>query len=409
MTKLSRYILVITAILSTSIVLPELYWMAFDKPIKTPYVQYSCMINDFMIRNVDEGTFTDDQGNAYTRAEYESSLPLMYSRQLIINEQFPDTLLGVNIDLRAFTKARSYTKIYPADLNTPLSQLYPLFESESGRAKLVFPDDFFRITWRMEFITANTNTIDEEKSRMFSAALYQKGFQFPAKFIAGIPTVLKKSDEGYLLIDKDEQLYHIKSIKGLPFVKRVDLTKGLKFKYIHCVDSKEKLFYAYLIAQDNSIYTLTQDNYKLVRWPIEDYIAEEHELKIQGDYFNYNLTLLSDKMQKTYALNRNIKVVDMYEYKWVPKRERSVGKISASLFPFEFSLTHPNSNFIKLYPTLPKGYVWILINLLFVGIQLIIIRKRQTKLFNQILDLLIVTVTGIFGFIAVNIFPNKID
>lgn len=407
MTKLSRYILVIVAILTASIVLPALYWMAFENPIKVPFVHYSCMIDDFTIFNAEKDARTDKKGNTYTRAEYEMLLPLMYTRQLMIDENLPDTILGTPTDMHTLTKARSFSRIRPVDFQAPVPELYPLFESESGRASLEFPEDFFRINWRMEFINANTNTIDEEKSRMFSAALYQKGFEFPAKSISGIPTTRKSCDEGYLIIDTDEQLFHVKLIKGSPFIKRVDIPKGLKFKHISCTDFKDKLYYAYLIAKDNSIYILTQDDYKLVRWPIEDYLAEEHQLKIQGDYFNYNITLLSDHAQKSYALDKDFNILDTYEYNWLPKEEQIVGKISASLFPFEFSLNNPNTRFIKLYPTMPKGYIWIIVNVLFLGLQLSLIKKRQTKMIKQILDLILVATTGIFGFIAVNAFPNK--
>lgn len=392
----------------TSIVLPELYWMAFDKPVKVPYVQYSCMIDDFAINNAKEGILSNTTGETYTRDEYEALLPLLFTRQLMIDERLPDSIKGVEIDLHKFTMARSSARIRPIDIVTPLTKLFPLFESESGRATLPFPDDFFRIDWRMEFIIANTNSIDEEKSRQFSAALYQKGFEFPAKRISGIPTTRKSCDEGYLVIDDDEQLFHIKLIKGHPYIKRVDLPKGLKFKHISCVDFKDKLFYAFLISQDNSIYTLTQDDYQFVRWPIDDYIAEEHQLKIQGDYFNYNVTLVCDSMQKSYALDKSFNVLSTYEYTWTPVQEQTVGNVSAAIFPFTLSLKNSKSQFIRLYPTLPKGIIWLVINLFFVAGQLWLIRRRETKIRKQILDLLFVAFTGLFGFIAVNAFPNKV-
>ena len=408
MTKLSRYTLVIIAILTASIVIPELYWIAFDKPNKVPYVQYSCILEDFAIYNSSEDTRTDPKGNSYTRDEYEKLLPLMYTRQLMMDNRLEDTIRGVATDMQTFNKARAYNRIRPNDFQAPAPQLYPLFESESGRATLEFPEDFFRINWRVEFINANTNSIDEAKSRTFSAALYQDGFQFPAKSISGIPTTRKSCDEGYLIIDADEQLFHLKLIKGKPYVKRVDLPKGVKFKHISCVDFKDKIFYAFLIAQDNSIYTLTQDVYQLVRWPINDYIAETQELKIQGDYFNYNITLTADDMQKSYALDKDLNVLDTYEYTWLARQDRVAGKISASLFPFEFSLTDSNSSFIRLYPKLSKGFIWIFVNLMFVLLQFYLIKKRQTKLFKQVIDLVLVALTGIFGFIAVNAFPNKV-
>lgn len=409
MTKISRYILVIIAILTASVVLPELFWTAFDKPVKVPYVQYSCMINDFTIFNSSEKTRKDTKGNSYTRDEYEMLLPLLYTRQLIVDERLPDTILGEETDIRKYSKARSFKRIKPSDFQSPQPQLYPLFESESGRANLQLPNDLFRISWRLEFINAENNTIDEEKSRMFSAALYQKGFQFPAKQISGIATTRKSCDEGYFVVDSEDQLFHLKMIKGQPYIKKVELPEGLSFKYICCTDFKNKLFYAYLIGNDNGIYILTQNEYQLIRWPIEDYIPEDDDLKIQSDYFNYNVTIRSQSKQKSYALDKDYKLVDTYEFDWIPNEECTVGKISTSIFPFAFSLKKSNSRYIRFYPQIPKGFLWIIVNLLFVGCQLLLIKKRRTKFFNQILDLIIISATGLFGFIAVNIFPNKLD
>lgn len=391
----------------TAIVLPELYWVAFDKPIKTPYVQYSCILNDFTIYIAKEESRTDKKGNSYTREEYEATLPLMYTRQLMIDQRMPDTIRGIEADMHIFGKARSFSRIRPVDFQAPLPELYPLIESESGRANLEFPEDFFRINWRMEFINANTNEIDEAQSRKYSAPLYHEGFKFPAKLIAGIPSTRKSCDEGYLVVDSEDQLFHVKKVKDVPFIQKVTLPEGLTFKHISCVDFKDKLYYAYLISEDNGIYILTQDDYELVRLPIEDYIAEEHQLKIQGDYFNYNITLVSDSTQKTYATDKDFNILDTYTYSWLPRQERMVGKISASLFPFELSLTSGTSRFISLYPTLPKGFVWIISNFVFVLVQLVLIKKRGRKLSTQLVDIVMVAITGIFGFITVNAFPNK--
>lgn len=408
MTKISRYTLIAMTTLMASVVLPNLYWTAFDQPIPVPYVRYSCMIDDFTVFTSAEDLRSDTKGHTYTRSEYEALLPTLYTRQLMIDERMPDTIRGVAFEMHTFGTASSSTRIRPLDFQAPQPQLYPLFESESGRATLEQPDDVFRITWRMDFIDANTNTIDEEKSRLFSAALYHKGFAFPAQRIAGLPTTRKSCDEGYLVVDNDAQLFHIKLIQGLPYVRLVDLPKGLHFKHITCVDNKDKLFYAYLVAEDNSIYTLTQDDYQLLRWPIEDYVAEEQQLKVQVDYFHYNVSLQSDTMLQCYALDKNLQIVDQYAYHWVPNEQKLVGHLSAALFPFTCALTDSNSRFIRLYTTAPHGYLWLLMNMALVGLHIYTVRRRKVKRSMHTIDLIIIAITGIFGYIAVNIFPSKI-
>ena len=99
--------------------------------------------------------------------------------------------------------------------------LYPLFESESDRVNLELPPDFFRINNSIEFITASTNDINLEKSKLFNQVFINKGFSFPAKIIAGIPTTRKSIDEGYFIVDNTNKLFHLKMTKGQPYFEYI--------------------------------------------------------------------------------------------------------------------------------------------------------------------------------------------
>ncbi|MEA1898468.1 MAG: DUF4857 domain-containing protein, partial [Bacteroidota bacterium] len=270
MNKISRYTLVFIAILASAITLPELYWLAFEKPIRAPFVLYSCIDHDFMIQDFNKGIIRmDNKGNQYTRDEFELKLPLFYIRQLLISGTMPDTINGMAMDVQTIGRARSTFRLRPRTMIAPDPGLFPLFESESGRANLEMPEDYFRIKWRMEFINAKENKVYEKKSQMFTAVLQKRGFDFPAKMISGIPTTRKSCDEGYLVIDEKDQLFHIKMIEARPYVKKVEVPENLKFKHIECVDFKDKKYYSYLITSNNEVYILTQDEYELIKLPIE--------------------------------------------------------------------------------------------------------------------------------------------
>lgn len=410
MERISRYILVLVAILTCSIILPKVYWMAFDKPINSPFAMYSCIDNDFMIvQHVNgETERVDTRGNKYTREEYEQKLPLMYIHQLLVSGIMPDTINGVEMDMHELSKTRSTFRYKPDYMITPLPKLYPLFESESGRANLEMPEDYFRINWRIEFINAETNKIDEEKSQLFSAALYKKGFKFPAKSIAGLPTTRKSCDEGYFVIDSADQLFHLKMMESNPYVFKVNLPEELKFKFINCVDFKDKKFYAYLFSDKNEIYILTQDVYKLIKLPIEGFDADNCNLRIFGDIFNYNVIVQSEDHMKVDVLNySDYKKIDEYTNSWLKRSERTSGKVFAAIFPAQISMSDSDSNFTNFYFELSAGFLWLITNLLFAGFHLLFLIKRKAKLSKHMLDLVLVSITGIFGFIAVNFFQNK--
>ncbi len=408
MVKLSRYFLVIIAIIGFAIALPKLYWVAFAQPIRAPFIQYSCIDNDFvLIRSEDEVVRTNSKGETFTREEYENKLPLMYTRQLLMNNTMPDSINGVEMDMHEISTNRSTFRVRPREIHAPQPTLFPLFESQSGRANLEMPTDFFRITWRMEFIDAESNKVDEEKSRMFSAVLYNRGFKFPAKSINGLPTTRKSCDEGYLVIDSDDQLFQVKMIKGKPFVEKVKLPDGLKFSWISCVDFKDKLYYAYLFSTDNNVYVLTQYDYQMVRLDVENINPEENEIRIYGDLFNYNIISTGEGEITSQVLNKEYKKVDEYQETWPVRYERTEGKVAQFLFPAQLKMSDSNSSFVRFFFEANKSFTWILLSLLLMAAQFVIIKKRKENIKNQLVDFGIIAVTGIFGFIAVNFFPNK--
>lgn len=408
MVKFSRYILVLIAILSLSMALPRLYWMMFEKPIKAPSIFYSCIDNEFlMIRPAQNSIKTNEKGDEISRNEFEKRLPLNYNKQLTLNGTMPDSINGVEMDFHEISRNRSFFRIRPKDIDTPRPSLYPLIESQSGRANLEMPDDFFRITWRMEFIDATTNKINEEKSRMFSAVLYKRGFQFPAKSINGIPITRKSCDEGYLVIDNADQLFHIKMVEGKPFVRKAEIPEGIRFKHIACVDFNDKLYYAYLFSTDHKVYVLTQYDYLLEQLEVEDIHPELHEIRILGDLLNYSITSVGEGFVECTVLDKDFKFVDNYKESWLTKEERIEGKIAQLLFPFELSLKDKSSSYNRLFTVFNSSFYWVILNLILMLIHWIMIRKYRIKNKNHFIDFVIIAITGIFGFIAVNFFPNK--
>nr|WP_321356480.1 DUF4857 domain-containing protein [uncultured Draconibacterium sp.] len=409
MVKFSRYILIFVAIIGLLILLPQFYRVAFEKPTRAPFIQYSCIDHDFMIFRSDADVkWTNSKGTKLTREAYEKKLPLMYTRQLVMDGTIPDSINGQKINIQHTGIFRSNFRITPDEIHAPKPKLYPLFESQSGRANLEMPDDFFRITWRMEFIDAKTNNISEEKSRMFSAVLYNRGFKFPAKSINGIPTTRKSCDEGYLVIDSADQLFHLKMTKGVPFVRKVDLPEGMKFKTIQCVDFSDKLYYAYLITENNELYVLTPYDYMLEKFDVDDINPDEYEIRIYGDYFNFNVITIGDGFVRTQALDRDHNKVDEYTETRTTFEEQTEGKIAQFLFPAELKMTDNNSSYVNFFLKISKSFKWLFISLLLIIAQCFIVRQRKKKFRTEIIDLLIIGITGIFGFIAVNIFPNKL-
>ena len=220
--------------------LPWCYNFFVVKPEKTPFTLYSFVIGDFAQMGQEEGKGTvrrDLAGNIYSEAAFDSILPMFYFRQLMSDERFPDTIQGIAVTPKMVQTENFNFRSVPSDINAPSIGLYPLMESMSGRVDLKMPDDVFRITSKgIEFIDMATNSVKEDKSLQFTEAMTKKDFRFPATEIVGNPTVKKEYDEGYLLLDADRRLFHLKQVKGRPYVRAITLPEGLTLEHLYLTE-----------------------------------------------------------------------------------------------------------------------------------------------------------------------------
>ena len=166
LTKVARFLLLTIIVIVCANFLPELFWMKFEKSISTPYISYSPVVEDFILSRAgkDGMILSDTKENIYTREQYDSLLPFQNYRQLAALNKMPDSIKGTEIRLDSVRLNGFTFRIKPAAIKFPDTGLFSLIESKSGRLKLEFPDDFFRITDRIEFVDSKTtNNIHENK------------------------------------------------------------------------------------------------------------------------------------------------------------------------------------------------------------------------------------------------------
>ena len=110
---------------------------------------------------------------------------------------------------------------------------------------------------------------------------------------------------------------------------------------------------------------------------------------------------------KNTVLDKDYKKVDKYSSSWLKRSDTFQGKVFSYIFPAEVNLEHKYSSFNDFYFNRSKGANWIILNVIFLIAHVVIIRKRRAIIKNHVIDLAIIFITGIYGFIAINIFPNK--
>ncbi len=271
-----------------------------------PFTLYSSVLGDF-VRVGHDGKapiYSDCKGNTYTREEFDALLPLFYARQLAADGRFPDTICG-----RAFTprEAQAGTFVFrstPQTLNQPETGLWFLLESRSGRVDLEMPDDAFRLTRSgIEFIDMATNRVDAAKSRLFTETMLRKGCRFPVRCIAGNPTTRKEYDEGYVLLDADRRLFHLKMVQGRPYVRAVELPEGLVAEELFLNEFRDRRLLAFLIDSRHAMYVLTLPGYRVQ--PVEGvrFDPRSESMSLIGTLLDWTIGIESQQGMRYYAVS----------------------------------------------------------------------------------------------------------
>lgn len=343
MIKCSKILFWFTVVVLVIWLLPWTYSFLTGKAHKSVFTLYSSVIDDFASIDQQDGKkiHIDRAGNVYTDSQFDSILPFFYYRQLIADEKFPEEMHGVALTPRFVQTENFMFRSTPSAVNKNLVPLYPLLESMSGRVDLVMPDDVFRITSkRMEFVDMESNQVDEEKSVRFTEALSKKGFTFPATIVSGNPTARKEYDEGYLVYDKAGKLFHLKQVKGRPYVRLIDVPEGLSIEHIFLTEFKNRRILAFITDSQQRLYALQAKSYEFKQVPIPSFNPKEQILSIIANAFDWTIMLSEEEADAYYAMDAtSYTVIDQMKR---PYEEESLAeKVGDIIFPVRLRFSSP--------------------------------------------------------------------
>lgn len=400
--KLSRWLLIVIVILVASIYLPQLYWLILSERNYAPRVSYSPVIEKFIIGKSDGKTYSwyDSDNKQYTREETDPLLPFTNYRLLAAKSIMPDSVAGIKVELEDVRRNNFMARFRPYQFSAPQIQVYPIFESKPPRLKLQMPDVFFRMTDRMEVLNCTTNEVDEVISDSFNQVLSEKGFTFPCKGIFGNPTTRKPFDEGYFLIDNNDDFFQIKMIKGKPFCENTNFPDDLKIKQFFVREQSLKEFYGYLVSEENKIYFLTYDDYSPQLLPVDTYDPVNDMLVITGNLFYWVVSVISEDHIKTFVMDREYNLIDTYEESWPGRAESNAGFAEAYIFPFTLNLSSFSSMYINFnFESLSLKSLGL--NIILVVLAVYLFKRRKINVGKSAAEMFVVLITGIYGFLAI--------
>lgn len=370
-----------------------------------PFVYYSTVLKDIGLIDYKNKKFPmeDLKGNKYNTAQFDSLMPMLNYRQLMTDGKLPDSINGQKITPQLLRTKSVVYKYKPSDINTPVNGLYILFETMPKRVGLEIPDDVFRLKNNIEFIDAQTNTVNTEKSRLFQRALDKEGFQYPAQWLAGNPNPRKPYDEGYFVLDAGNQLFHMKMVNGRAYVKNTKIGEKIEASYFSMLEVADKRFYGFLFSKQGEIYIIENDgaNYRTVKLDTDPIDMQKDEVILMGNMFDWTVSVVTPLAKKNYALDANtLKRIGEHTINRTPGKWDAVSKWA---FPLYLTLEKSESSYIKPYFHYTGIYGFAANIILALLVVIFISGSPKKKIFNGIYILF----TGIAGLIALLILPNS--
>ena len=334
-------------------VLPSLVKKMTDGARNYPLVYYSSILKELCIIDFvhDKDSFADIRGNRYARSEYDSLMPMLNFRQLMMDGRLPDTLEGCPIEPKLLRIKQVVFRQLPSEINSPQPEMGVLLEAMPKRLNITLPGDYFRMDDDITFIDAATNKVDEAKSRRFTEALERKGFTFPVKHYWGNPTTRKPFEEGYFCLDSKGELFHLKMVNGRPFVKNTGIGSQLDVSWFSMMEVPDKRFYGFVFGRNGEAGILQSTDegkgYEFVKMDIPPYDIHNDDLTIMGNLLYWTVRVTNGEGMNCYALRSdNLKQVSKFH---MDSKSTLWDSISPWLFVTSLTPQTDNNAYVSLY------------------------------------------------------------
>jgi hypothetical protein len=175
---------------------------------------------------------------------------------------------------------------YTPKMLKPLEiELYPLFNPKKNEGVIPFSEEFFTITKQK----ANVYDYDQKRNKLeddLNLHLKENHFHFPAKKIWGKTTNLKPFDLGYLILDAQNSLFHLKRANDTLFVKKIPYPNYIELAYINLSENRQKRLSGYAIDMQNNFYLLDW-GFNFIKLKLSFFNHTTMKLKLLADPLYY--------------------------------------------------------------------------------------------------------------------------
>jgi len=405
----SRWALMVLAVVVMGIFLPLLYQTVLDRKTGKTQLFFSPVIKKFVYREMvgegDQFVTRDEDGNEYDREAFECLIPFVYYKNMDLWGKLP-LKIGNHTFTREQMKAnRQVFEFKPQDIQDrrPRVPVYPLLESEPGVAGLRFPKDAFRMTvGSMEFFNVDTNQVEKDLSLRFTQTLGEAGFQFPAILVSGKVSILKPFNEGFFLMDARNQVFHVKRVKGQAVVVKTPISTSMGVRAIKVSENNKREILGMLLTNNDELFLISYDDYRLIKLPLEGYGPDTMDFKLLINPLYRAAVYSDDQMIRAVAMDNAYTVVGRYQHEMFSGKKQAADRVFDALFPFHIQMRDPTSGYLQFrlvchgWPTVIGVGVALILGALIMGLRRISLRTNWS-------DMVFILFTGLYGLVAVNL------
>lgn len=379
--------------------LPWIYSFSLPDATREPFVAMSPVSGElvFTLTGDSKPRIYDLAANVYTKNQRDSLLPQLYYRDLISREELPETIAGREVSMPLLRHAEMNYTSSPREINKRTADVYLMMESMPVRVDLEDPKEVFRFTGEgVEFVDMETNELNPTRSERFTRALSDRGFRYPAVWLNANPTTRKSYDEGYLIIDSEGSLFHVKQQAGRPYVARVSMPDTVCARYAFILENTDRDYLGLVTDRNDYVYFLMRDGYRLDPLPVGKVSPESDRVAMMGNLFNIMFRFSDDSGTRWRAIDRDThRLVGSYDFFYTAPVQ---SVIEDYLFPFRLDFTAYTDSFAApRVSDISWHALWL--NLLLAIVVAIVFRRRHRSAVCTVSAVAVTVLAGVFIFI----------
>lgn len=404
MKKAYSILLVALSVIILSWFLPWIYSIVFPVGSSDPLVAYSPVSRQLIISETggDRLIYTADSlgqpvGDPITREQRDSLLPHLYYTQLMARDQMPDTIDGIEVSMPALKHNQWVFSSLPRDINKVQPEVFLIMESMPKRIDLEDPDQVFRFRdGKVEFIDMAANSVIEGRTKRFTDIFNDRGFTLPVRSFSANITSRKPYDEGYLMVDANNEIYHLRMQAGRPYMVRLRKPDSLRAAHVFVMENIDNRHLGFVTDTENRLYIIEKNGYRII--PLENtrFNPATDRIQVVASLFNFVVKTSGNE-------SSHWDVYDSSDYRPLARYSTNAvtslsEKVASYIFPFQLSFTSVSDCWAKPRIELLSSHV-IFLNISLGLLIFVVLRRRRRKMACACSCAAVTLVFGIFAFI----------